>query len=128
MITKNQKIKFWLDGSIKDRKTALDLYKLKHYDWCLFLWHLSLEKIIKANIIDNNKEIIFIHNLIKLAQNTKVGLLDEELKLLATINSFNLNTRYDDYKYSFYKKCSSIFTRKWVIICRKIYLKFKNNL
>jgi len=126
MITKNQKIKFWLDGSIKDRKTALDLYKLKHYDWCLFLWHLSLEKIIKANIIDNNKEIIFIHNLIKLAQNTKVGLLDEELKLLATINSFNLNTRYDDYKYSFYKKCSSIFTRKWVIICRKIYLKFKN--
>jgi len=128
MITKNQKIKFWLDGSIKDRKTALDLYKLKHYDWCLFLWHLSLEKIIKANIIDNNKEIIFIHNLIKLAQNTKVGLLDEELKLLATINSFNLNTRYDYYKYSFYKKCSSIFTRKWVIICRKIYLKFKNNL
>jgi len=128
MITKNQKIKFWLDGSIKERKTALDLYKLKHYDWCLFLWHLSLEKIIKANIIDNNKEIIFIHNLIKLAQNTKVGLLDEELKLLATINSFNLNTRYDDYKYSFYKKCSSIFTRKWFIICRKIYLKFKNNL
>lgn len=128
MITKKQKIKFWKDGSIKDRKTALDMYKLKHYDWCLFLWHLSLEKIIKASIIKNNKEIVFIHNLIKLAKNTKVELSDEELKSLATINSFNLNTRYDDYKYSFYKQCSRVFAYKWVIICRKIYLKFKNNL
>ena len=128
MITKTQKIKFWVDGSIKDRKTAFDLYKLKHYDWCLFLWHLALEKIIKANIVKNNKEIIFIHNLIKLTQNTKLELSDEELKSLATINSFNLNTRYDDYKYSFYKKCNQKYTKKWVIICRKIYLKFKNNL
>lgn len=128
MISKTQKIKFWFDGSKKDRKTALDMYKLGHYDWCLFLWHLALEKIIKANIVKNDKEIIFIHNLIKLSQNTNLKLSDKDLKSLATINSFNLNTRYDDYKYSFYKQCDHPFAHKWVIICKNIYLKFKNNL
>ena len=39
-------------------------------------------------------------------------LLEEDI--LDTISTFNLQTRYDDYKMSFHRKCSRAYTEKWI--------------
>ncbi len=33
---------------------------------------------------------------------------------MATVSNFNIRTRYDDYKFEFYKLCSKEFTEKWI--------------
>ena len=43
-MSNQEMIKNWLLKSEKDVETAKDLYKTKHYDWCLFIWHLAIEK------------------------------------------------------------------------------------
>jgi len=55
------------------------------------------------------------HNLVKLAEATKLKI-DEETKLfLDEITYFNLEVRYPDYKSEFFKKCSSSFCEKKLV-------------
>ena len=120
-MSNKQMIANWLLKAKKDIETAEDLYRLKHYDWCLFIWHLAIEKVLKAKILSLNKPIIYIHDLKKLAKETNIVFNQEQLSRLNEITSFNLETRYDDYKLSFYKKADKNYTKKWMIICKNIY-------
>ena len=40
----NTIIESWIDSSDKDFLTMNDMYKTKHYDWALFMGHLTIEK------------------------------------------------------------------------------------
>lgn len=105
----------------KDVETAKDLFKSKHYDWCLFIWHLAIEKVLKAKIISMNKSVRYIHDLTKLSQEANI-LLDKNIILqLNEITSFNIEVRYDDYKLRFYRKATKEYTAKWAIICENFY-------
>ena len=75
-------------------------------DWCLFIGHLVLEKILKALFVqDNNNQLPpKTHNLIKLARHTNINLTEEQEVLLDEVNDFNLEARYPQYKNEFYKK------------------------
>ncbi|OOP55644.1 MAG: hypothetical protein AYP45_13405 [Candidatus Brocadia carolinensis] len=53
-----------------------------------------------------------IHNLVRLAENTGLSFTDEQLALLADINDFNIESRYPDFKFSFYQICTREFTEK----------------
>lgn len=120
-MTKAIIIKNLLFQAEKDSESATDLFKSKHYDWCLFLWRLSIEKLLKAKIVLLNKEIVFTHNLVRLAKDAEMVVsnkLEDELK---EITSYNIAARYDDYKLSFYEKANLTYTRKWVTICKRIY-------
>ena len=39
-------IHYWLASAAHDLATAETLFQYKHYDWCLFLGHLTIEKML----------------------------------------------------------------------------------
>ena len=114
-------IKNWLLKAEKDVETAEDLYKSKHYDWCLFIWHLAIEKVLKAKIMSLEKKYLFTHKLINLTKLAEYPIDKKTLEQLREITSFNIEARYDDYKFSFYKKATREYAGKWVKICSNFY-------
>ena len=105
----------WKKMSDNDFDAMMDLYKSKRFNWSLFIGHLVIEKLLKACYVQINKQHApFTHNLLKLAINSNIQINDEKQLILDTINTFNLNARYDDYKQSFYKKCTPEYTEKWI--------------
>ncbi len=125
---KKQIIQNWTLKAKKDRETAKDLFKLGHYDWCLFIWHLALEKLLKAQLIKQNLALIYTHDLFRLAKEIKVRISREQLAKLNEITTFNIEARYDDYKLSFHKKVTKEYAVKWTKICESFYQLFKKDL
>ena len=98
-------ISYWLKSAEHDFETAQSLYEVAWYDWCLFVGHLVLEKVLKAIFVKRNDNQIppKTHSLVRLAELCNINL-DLELKItLDRINDFNLETRYPNYKLDFYK-------------------------
>ncbi len=105
-------IQHWLDSADHDWDTAEHLFATEKYDWCLFIGHLVLEKILKAHFVQDNDNRLppKTHNLIKLAENTQLDITEEQKILLDEINDFNLEARYPQFKNEFYKKCTKEFS------------------
>jgi HEPN domain-containing protein len=107
-------INFWITSADSDLDTAEKLLLAEKYEWCLFLGHLVLEKVLKAHYVKDNENRIppRIHNLVKLAENTRIEM-DESLKLFFNeVTDFNIEVRYPDYKFDFQKKCNKDFCLK----------------
>ena len=80
-------------------------------NWILFFGHLTVEKILKAIYVDKHDNTPpFSHNLVYLAERADLDLEDENLELLEEVSDFNLEARYPDDKFTFYKKCTKSFT------------------
>jgi HEPN domain-containing protein len=87
------------------------LFESKRYDWCLFIAHLVIEKVLKAFWVrDSEKRLPWIHNLLKIAEETCLNLSEEQKKFLDEIAAFNIRARYPDDKLEFYKLCTKEFT------------------
>lgn len=113
-MTKEEIIKYWIKSSDEDFKTMQFLFEKKRYHWSLFIGHLVIEKLLKAYYIKIvNEKYPFIHNLLKLATKSKLKLNDEQKYFFDIVTTFNINARYDDYKFDFYKKCTKKFTETW---------------
>lgn len=115
--------KKWLQSAAKNKEVAEDMYKLDHYNWTLFMWHLAIEKLLKAIIVKKNLDVPYIHDLWKLSKVAGVKFENSILVQpeLDEITTFNLEARYEDYKFEFYKKATKEYTEKWVGICEKMY-------
>ena len=48
-----------------------------------------------------------------MAEISGVELTEEKKLFLDEINDFNIEIRYPDYRFDFYKKCTEEFTRKY---------------
>ena len=73
--------------------------------------HLVMEKLLKALYIKNiNNNIPKIHDLLRLAEKTKLELTNKQQDQLDIITTFNISARYPDYKQAFYKKCTYEYT------------------
>ncbi|SDN88407.1 HEPN domain-containing protein [Desulfonauticus submarinus] len=108
---KRQHINYWIKSAEHDLEVADTLFQNKKYDWCLFIAHLVLEKILKAYFVKQyNKLPPKLHNLLRLAEMVDLELTEEQKLFLDEVNDFNLAIRYPDYKFSFYKKCTEDFT------------------
>lgn len=112
---------YWLKGANRDREVAEDLFKLKHYHWCLFMWHLVIEKVLKALIVQNNQEILPTHDLVKLSKRTGLEFDQPQLEALTEATAFNLEARYDSYKNDFYKKATKEYAERWVNHLERLY-------
>ena len=110
-------IKYWIDSADNDLSASISLYNSGKYDWCLFIGHLVLEKLLKALFVLNNQNQMppKTHNLNKLAVLSKIELSQEQILFLDEVNDFNLEVRYPEYKREFYKICSKEFTEKYFI-------------
>lgn len=108
-----QQITYWLESAAHDLEVAETLFKNQKYDWCLFIGHLVLEKVLKACYVRDRQEAPpWIHNLVRLAENTKLSFTEEQMAFLADVNDFNIEIRYPDYKFNFYKTCNKEFTEE----------------
>ncbi len=113
-MTKPELIEYWLKTAEHDFESAQSFLDTKKYDWCLLAVHLMIEKMLKAFWVrDANKPVPYIHNLTKLAKETQLNLSNEQIELLQEIQTFNILTRYPDYKLAFYKRCTKEFTSIW---------------
>ncbi|MBU1055676.1 MAG: HEPN domain-containing protein [Proteobacteria bacterium] len=129
-MNKEQKIiKYWSAASKQDFETAEILFENMRYHHALFFCHLSIEKILKAIIVKKTQEAPpLLHDLVRLAEKAVIELSDKKKNELAEISIFNIEARYDDYKFSFYKKANKRFTAKYVNKTRKILIWLNKNL
>ena len=106
MMTKQEHIDYWVKTAEKDWKAVMDLFKSKNYLQCLFWAHLVIEKLMKAHWVKDNDGNIppKVHNLVFLAEKTKLSIGEEEKNLFNVINQFQLEGRYPDYIEWMYKK------------------------
>jgi len=63
----------------------------------------------------NEKNPVFIHDLVRLAEKGNLKLTDDQKDILDTISTFNIRGRYDDYKREFHRKCTIGFTKEWIL-------------
>lgn len=116
-------VNYWLSSSAHDLEVAETLFQNGKYDWCLYVSHLVIEKLLKAFFVrDTGKPPPRIHNLLRLAENTKLTLTDEQKHLLSDINDFNIEARYPDLKQNFYKLCTKEFVEEYFLKIKELYI------
>jgi HEPN domain-containing protein len=108
-------ISHWVTTSDADFETMETLYKAKSYNWSLFVGHISIEKLLKALYVKLfEKHAPPIHNLYRLAELCRMKVTEEYSDWLDTITSFNINTRYGDFKGEFYRLCTREYAGLWM--------------
>jgi len=115
-------IQFWIDGADNDLDAAEKLFEAEKFDWCLFLGHLVLEKALKAHYVQDNENQMppRIHNLVKLAEKTRIALSEERKVFFDEVSDFNLEVRYPGYKREFQRTCKRKF-------CEEKFTKIKEH-
>ncbi len=116
-------IDYWLKSAAHDLESAETLFEHGRYDWCLFLGHLVIEKMLKAFFVRDtqNQTPPFTHNLSMIAAHTSLNLTLQQENLLLELNQFNLRTRYPDYKLEFYQKCTRQFAEPYFAKIKELY-------
>jgi HEPN domain-containing protein len=116
-------IEYWRVSSERDWQTAEGLFQLGRYDSCLFFCHLAIEKGLKSLIVqETEEEAPYAHDLAYLAGKTGLRVDEQDLELLRTVSSFNIAARYDDDKFTFYKRCTKEYTQEYLEKSRTFFL------
>jgi len=91
-------ITYWRKSSDEDIKTAeilIDKSRLRHG---LFFAHLAVEKMLKAHVCQKTKEAgPRIHNLLRLAQLTKLDFTEERKTFFARFDRYQIEGRYPEF-------------------------------
>ena len=125
-MTKEDKIQYWCKTADHDWNVANHLYEKGDYSYALFFGHMTIEKLLKAVFTKReDKTPPFSHNLVYLSEKAGFELDEVKLELLEEITDFNLEARYPDDKFSFYKRSTKEFAfkklahieelRKWLL-------------
>ncbi len=118
----NKIVRYWSDLSTHDMEMAGSLFRTGKYGYCLFLCHLSLEKLLKALATRELKDHPpLTHSLLYLAGKANVQLSKSQVDLLDHINSFNMETRYPEDLRAFYKKVDRIYCKKYLVMSKEIW-------
>lgn len=119
-------INYWRKASKQDFETVEILFKNKKYHHALFFCHLSIEKNLKAIIVKTTRKAPpLLHDLVRLAERAGIKLSAKQKIELAEISIFNIEARYDDYKFNFFKRANKKFALKYINKTKKI-LKWLN--
>ncbi len=122
-------VQHWLNSSEQNYLTMKHLINSKDYSWALFIGHLVIEKLLKAIYVKRlQKHALFTHDLLRLASKIGLSLTDDQQEWFDEITTFNLNTRYDNYKQDFNKLCTREFTENWINKIENLRQWLKNQL
>ena len=114
-MTKKDKINYWIVSAENDWRAAGHLFEKGDYAYALFFGHLTLEKLLKAIFVMKKEDTPpMTHRLVFLAEKAEIELSEKQLELLEIVTDFNLEARYPDEKFSFYKKCTRDFSLKYL--------------
>ncbi len=115
-------VKYWVDAAVHDFDTARSLFRTGKYDYCLFLCHLSLEKLLKALATRALKDHPpFTHNLLYLAGKADIPLTKTQIEALDQINRFNMEARYPEDLRAFYKKVNRPYAKKYFDVTKELW-------
>ncbi len=119
---KNEQINYWVTSSEEDWLVAEDLLRLKRYLHTLFLFHLVIEKLLKANWVKDNfgDTPPFTHNLENIYNQTSIELEPSYVDTLRSLGIWNLEGRYPDYQHKFHKMADESYTRAKYEVVKKI--------
>lgn len=110
-MTKAEHIEYWIDLAERDWQVAQNMFSTKDYVWCLFLAHITIEKLCKAVWVQDNVDNIppRTHNIIRLLDATTFQRTPAQTVLAATLNNFQLESRYPGDTAAVYKAATSTF-------------------
>lgn len=93
-----KKSQMWLDRVAYDMDTAKAMLQTGRLIYAIFMCQQSLEKCFKALLASEDKEIVPIHNLRRLAELTAViQELDEPMLMkLDFLSNYYINARYKE--------------------------------
>jgi len=92
-----KQIEYWRVSGDEDFAAAESLLEKGHFRHCLFFAHLALEKMLKAYVVRQTRDIPpRIHNLIRLAEIASLKLDTEQEQFLRKFNLYQLEGRYPD--------------------------------
>ncbi len=92
---------------------ANHLFEKGDYAYALFFGHLTIEKLLKGIFVEKFNEVSpYTHRLVFLAEKVELDISSDRVELLEVISDFHLEARYPDEKFSFFKKCTSEFTKE----------------
>jgi HEPN domain-containing protein len=88
----------WLDRVAYDMDTAKAMLQTGRLIYAIFMCQQSLEKCFKARLAYQNKEILPIHNLRRLAEHSNVihDLDESTLVKLDFLSSYYINAQYKE--------------------------------
>lgn len=106
---------YWFDSSDRNLVTMNNLFKIGDNSWALFMGHLVLEKLLKGIYVKKFRaHPIYTHDLLRLTERIGLEADSEKKSWLDQITAFNINARYESYKYEFYKICTLEYTENWI--------------
>lgn len=97
MMDVEKEIVYRRDSALKDLQFANRLIVREEEEilYCFFFLHLTLEKVFKAHIVKQTKNLPpKIHNLPLLAELGNVKLSQEQIDFCGRINLYNIEARY----------------------------------
>lgn len=121
--------KQWLQIAEYDLETAKAMLQTGRYLYVAFMCHQSLEKLLKA-IISNKKSETppYTHNLVLLANLTKIKLQNNKINFLATLNPYNIEARYPKTKQNIGKLCNKTTASKILKQTKGLFIWLKQKL
>lgn len=107
-MTLQEHIQWWKHDALRSWETAVFNKNGNQFVFSLFAFYLTIEKLLKAIWIkDNGAEYPpRTHDLTVLYNQTELDLPNGWYDYLATINEWNIEGRYPDYKLKIYKRAT----------------------
>jgi HEPN domain-containing protein len=108
MLSKEQHIEYWKKSGQESWETAMFLLAGKRNVDALFMFDLAIEKWLKGNwVLDNqNNYPPRIHDLQSLKNQTDLDVPADLIDFLDTVNRWNIEVRYPDYKFSLHAQAT----------------------
>lgn len=75
------------------------MFKLRHWRYCVLMCHQAIEKIMKAHLVEDNKEVRRIHNLVKIGRQTELDFPPDMWNFIKELNPHYQPNRYPDIAY-----------------------------
>lgn len=124
----DENVKYWLELSEYDIKTAEAMLETKRYLYVGFMAHQAIEKILKAYFAKTKNETPpFSHNLSFIAEKSGIfGMFSDEQKdFIDLLEPLNIEARYPTHKQELmrsltYERCADILEKaqelqKWIM-------------
>jgi len=97
MVDVPKQIQYWRTSSDEDFDAAQSLLEKGHFRHSLFFAHLAIEKMLKAHVTRQTKDIPpGKHNLIRPAEIAELSLEPEQASFLSRFDMFQLEERYPE--------------------------------
>lgn len=115
-MTISEHINWWKDDALRSWETAIFNTNGKQHVFALFAFHLCIEKLLKAVWIKDNEQAFppRTHDLTAIYNQTDLDLENVWYDYLGSINEWNIEGRYPDYKLKIYKRATAEYMEEHI--------------